>query len=241
VLLNWRNKTNVSGLYYAFIRIKIDNTARYYRIEVPKKIQLEEWSGKDDQWVKSSHPFSFEINNKIREKKNIIHELIKQSYNFNKKLSFETIFSHLKKKGDVHFFYDFMQGYINKPPENLEENTLKKYRITLTHLKKFRKQVYFSDIDRFLFNPARPFMLSIGRADKRKNFETIFQSYGQDKELQAMANLAIFTGVRQDTSKMPVDEKDILTNLLLLLDKYDLYGKMSIPKKNDPKLDVPEI
>ena len=98
-----------------------------------------------------------------------------------------------------------------------------------------------SDIERFLFNPAKPLILSIGRADKRKNFERIIQSYGQDKELQAMANLAIFAGVRKDITEMPADEQDILTNLLLLLDKYDLYGKMAIPKKNDPKLEVPEI
>lgn len=98
-----------------------------------------------------------------------------------------------------------------------------------------------SDIERFLFNPAKPLILSIGRADKRKNFETIIQSYGQDKELQAMANLAIFAGVRKDISQMPAEEQDILKNLLLLLDKYDLYGKMAIPKKNDPKLEVPEI
>lgn len=98
-----------------------------------------------------------------------------------------------------------------------------------------------SDIDRFLFNPAKPLILSIGRADKRKNFENIIQSYGQDNELQAMANLAIFAGVRKDITQMPPDEKDILTNLLLLMDKYDLYGKMAIPKKNDPTLDVPEI
>ncbi|HET7000686.1 MAG TPA: HAD family hydrolase, partial [Puia sp.] len=98
-----------------------------------------------------------------------------------------------------------------------------------------------SDIERFLFNAAKPLILSIGRADKRKNFEAIIQSYGQDKELQAMANLAIFAGVRKDISQMPEDEQDILKNLLLLLDKYDLYGKMAIPKKNDPKLEVPEI
>jgi sucrose-phosphate synthase len=98
-----------------------------------------------------------------------------------------------------------------------------------------------SDIERFLFNPSKPLILSIGRADKRKNFETIIQCYGQDKELQAMANLAIFAGVRKDISRMPAEEQDILTNLLLLLDKYDLYGKMAIPKKNDPRLDVPEI
>lgn len=98
-----------------------------------------------------------------------------------------------------------------------------------------------SDIERFLFNPGKPLILSIGRADKRKNFETIIQSFGQDKELQAMANLAIFAGVRKDITKMAADEQDILTNLLLLLDKYDLYGKMAIPKKNDPKLEIPEI
>ncbi len=98
-----------------------------------------------------------------------------------------------------------------------------------------------ADIDRFLFNPAKPLILSIGRADKRKNFETIIQSYGQDRELQSMANLAIFAGVRKDITKMPEEEQSILTNLLLLMDKFDLYGKMAIPKKNDPLLDVPEI
>ncbi len=98
-----------------------------------------------------------------------------------------------------------------------------------------------ADIDRFLFNPAKPLILSIGRADKRKNFETIIQSYGQDKELQAMANLAIFAGVRKDITQMPEEEQEILTNLLLSMDKYDLYGKMAIPKKNDPAMDVPEI
>jgi sucrose-phosphate synthase len=98
-----------------------------------------------------------------------------------------------------------------------------------------------AEIERFLFNPDKPLILSIGRADKRKNFETIINSYGQDKELQAMANLAIFAGVRKDITKMPVDEQEILTGLLLMLDKYDLYGKMALPKKNDPKLEVPEI
>ena len=97
------------------------------------------------------------------------------------------------------------------------------------------------EIERFLFNPAKPLIVSIGRADKRKNFETIIQAYGEDKELQTMANLAIFAGVRKDISKMAEEEQEILTNLLLLMDKYDLYGKMAIPKKNDPQQEVPEI
>jgi len=98
-----------------------------------------------------------------------------------------------------------------------------------------------TEIERFLFAPEKPLILSIGRADKRKNFEMIIDCYGQDKELQAMANLAIFAGVRKDITEMPEDEQEILTRLLLMLDKYDLYGKMAIPKKNDPTLEVPEI
>lgn len=98
-----------------------------------------------------------------------------------------------------------------------------------------------SEIERFLFAPSKPLILSIGRADKRKNFETIIDCYGQDKELQSMANLAIFAGVRKDITQMPQDEQEILTGLLLLMDKYDLYGKLALPKKNDPSLEVPEI
>ncbi|MCD8539026.1 MAG: hypothetical protein LRY55_04120 [Leadbetterella sp.] len=88
-----------------------------------------------------------------------------------------------------------------------------------------------SEIERFLFAPEKPLILSIGRADKRKNFETIITSYGQDKELQTMANLAIFAGVRKDISLMPPDEQETLTNLLLLMDKYDLYGQNGISRK----------
>lgn len=98
-----------------------------------------------------------------------------------------------------------------------------------------------AEIERFLFDANKPLILSIGRPDKRKNFERIIEAYGTDKELQTMANLAIFAGVRKDITDMLEEEQAILTNLLLLMDKYDLYGKLAIPKKNDPKLEIPEI
>lgn len=97
------------------------------------------------------------------------------------------------------------------------------------------------EIDRFLFDTNKPLILSLGRPDARKNFTTIIQAFGQDEELQTMANLAIFAGVRKDIEKMPDDEQEVLKNLLMLMDKYDLYGKLAIPKKNDPKLEIPEI
>lgn len=147
IVFNWRNEKNKSGLYSVHLRIKIGDHSRYYKIDTPQKIRVEEWSGKENCWIKSSHPFAFEINNKIAEKRNIVHDVIKRCYNFNKAISFETIFQHLKRKGDRHSFFDYMDQYINHPPEKLELNTLKKYRTCLTHLKSFKKQVNFSDIE----------------------------------------------------------------------------------------------
>jgi len=158
VLLNWRGETNQSGLYSVYLRITIDRVSRYYKIQLPQKVSYQQWSGVEDSWVKSSHPFSFEINSKIREKKTIVLELIKRSYNYNKNLDFATIFSHLKKKGDRHSFYEYMKGYIQNPPERLEENTIKKYNTTLSHLQAFKKQLHFSDIDNSLIKDFHKYM-----------------------------------------------------------------------------------
>jgi integrase len=158
IVLNWRNETNLSGLYCIHMRIHLNGSTKYYKIDIPQKVRPEEWSGKEDCWVKSNHPFAFEINNKIIDKKNIINGLIKSCYNLNKNLSFEAIFSHLKRKGDVHSFYQFMHEYILNPPEKLEENTMKKYRTTLSHLKRFRKQLFFSDIDSLLIKDFHKYM-----------------------------------------------------------------------------------
>jgi sucrose-phosphate synthase len=153
------------------------------------------------------------------------HEINAQysNYDNNNKARFEVIPPGVNE----NLFYPFYRLDMPSYKMSIEqEHTL--YRVN-------------AEIERFLFAPEKPLILSIGRADKRKNFEILIDSYGQDKELQAMANLAIFAGVRKDISLMPEDEQEILTKLLLMLDKYDLYGKMAIPKKNDPTLEVPEI
>ena len=148
VVLNWRNQDNVTERYSIHLRITIHRIARYYKIDAPKKVTKEEWSGKDDAWVKPLHPFAFEINNKITEKKMIVHELIKRYYNLNKPLTFEIISRQLKRKGDTNSFLDYMKLYIADPPEKLQDNTIKKYQTCLIHLTKFRPAIYFNDIDK---------------------------------------------------------------------------------------------
>jgi sucrose-phosphate synthase len=96
-------------------------------------------------------------------------------------------------------------------------------------------------IDKFLTNPDRPLILTICRPDKKKNIDGLIHAFGTDPELQAIANLAIFAGIRSDISTMPSGEKEVLTEILLLMDKYNLYGKLAIPKKHESETDVPEI
>ena len=97
------------------------------------------------------------------------------------------------------------------------------------------------ELNRFFMHPDRPLILALCRPDKRKNISGLIEAYGLDLELQAMANLAVFAGLRKDIEQMEENERDVLTNMLLLMDKFDLYGKMAIPKKHDFEHEVPEL
>lgn len=98
-----------------------------------------------------------------------------------------------------------------------------------------------NNLETFFSNPERPIILTICRPDTKKNIAGLIHAYGTDKHLQAVANLAIFAGIRKDIHEMPTGEKEVLTEILLLMDKYDLYGRLAIPKRHDTKNEVPEI
>jgi sucrose-phosphate synthase len=97
------------------------------------------------------------------------------------------------------------------------------------------------ELNRFFIQPDKPLILALSRPDERKNISGLVKAYGEDQELQTMANLAVFAGIRKDIETMEENERDVLTRMLLLMDKYDLYGKMAIPKKHDFEYEVPEL
>ncbi len=94
---------------------------------------------------------------------------------------------------------------------------------------------------KFFMNMHKPIIFTLCRPEKRKNISGLIEAYGEDKELQSKANLAIFAGIRKDIQEMPELEKEVLTEMLILMDKYDLYGKMAIPKRHDVEYEVPEL
>lgn len=97
------------------------------------------------------------------------------------------------------------------------------------------------ELARFHMLRAKPLVLALSRPDRRKNIPALVHAYGSDRALRQAANLAIFAGLRKDISAMPDNEREVLSEMLLLMDRYDLYGSMAIPKRHDSEQDVPEL
>jgi len=92
------------------------------------------------------------------------------------------------------------------------------------------KTTIADSINHFLHDPDKPSILALSRPDPRKNILTLIEAYGQSKELQKLANLVIIAGNRDDIRDMDSGAQEVLTDVLIAIDHYDLYGKVSYPK-----------
>ncbi|MEH3147696.1 MAG: HAD-IIB family hydrolase [Methylobacterium frigidaeris] len=95
-------------------------------------------------------------------------------------------------------------------------------------------------IDRFLHDPRRPPLLALARPVARKNLAALVRAYGESPALQARANLVIVAGTREDIDALDGDMAATMRDLLVLIDRYDLYGRVAYPKTHRPE-DVPAI
>ncbi|MCI5222645.1 MAG: glycosyltransferase [Candidatus Electrothrix sp. AR4] len=82
----------------------------------------------------------------------------------------------------------------------------------------------------FLRKENKPIILALSRPDERKNIKTLLQAYGKSPRLRKMANLVIVAGNRDDIQEMDEGSQQVIQELLLLVDLYDLYGKVALPK-----------
>lgn len=145
-LYNFRNYKSENECYPIHLEIKIDGKRRYHKIKVPQKVSPNQWCGNEDAWVKKNHPFFFEINNKIREQRNVVLQLIKRSYNFSQSLTFSVVFRELKKSSNTNVFNEFFERYNQHPTDDIDPPTLKKYNACLGHLNCFNKSIRFYEL-----------------------------------------------------------------------------------------------
>jgi len=95
-------------------------------------------------------------------------------------------------------------------------------------------------LPRFLRRTDRPMILALSRPDERKNIRTLLKAFGESNRLRDMANLVIVAGIRDDISDLDEGSRKVLTDLLLLTDLYNLYGRIALPKSHRSE-QVPEI
>ena len=95
-------------------------------------------------------------------------------------------------------------------------------------------------VARFLENPRKPMILCICRPELRKNIKGLVAAYGNNPALQKRANLVLIAGSRDNIRDLHKSQAAVLTELLLDIDTYDLWGKVAIPK-NHAQEDVPEF
>ena len=83
-------------------------------------------------------------------------------------------------------------------------------------------------------------ILALSRPDERKNILTLIETFGESPELQNKANLLVVAGTRDDIQDLEKGAQTVFIHILLLIDSYDLYGKVAIPKSHDSE-QVPDI
>ena len=86
------------------------------------------------------------------------------------------------------------------------------------------------EVARFLSDPGKPMILALSRPDERKNIATLVRAYGESPQLQELANLVVVAGNRDDIRDLDGGAQTVLGDLLLDIDRYDLYGKVAYPK-----------
>ncbi len=102
---------------------------------------------------------------------------------------------------------------------------------------RFRPPI-FQEIARFLAEPDKPMILALSRPDPRKNIATLVRAYAENPQLRELANLIIIAGNRDELATMEKGPRRVLTELMVMIDRYDLYGHVAYPKHHEPE-DVP--
>lgn len=88
----------------------------------------------------------------------------------------------------------------------------------------------FKQLTKHLVQPKKPIILALSRPDKRKNIIALVETYGSSLELQEKANLVIIAGNRDDIDDLDYGAKEVFHELLVAIDRYDLYSKVTLPK-----------
>lgn len=148
-LINKDNRKNKSGKYSIFIRITVDRKSRYFRLD--EKVEAKFWIGKENHWIKTDHPFSFELNAAIKGKIDILYKYYYRQRSFGNGVSMESLASFFNKRADPNVFNEYVVEYMRSGIRGKALGTIKKYRTFVRYLNEFNSRIAFSELGEPLF------------------------------------------------------------------------------------------
>ena len=167
--------------------------------------------------------------------KGLSREEIEQTYNMERRIDAEeevlanadlvitSTHNEIEEQYGLYNYYDPARMAVIPPGTDLKQ----------FHPPQEGEHIAFADqLSRFLDDPDKPLILALSRPDERKNILTLIEAYGESPALQQTANLLIVAGNRDDIRDMDSGAQAVMTNILLLIDSYDLYGKVAVPKSH---------
>ncbi|GAB6143626.1 HAD family hydrolase [Desulfocicer niacini] len=92
---------------------------------------------------------------------------------------------------------------------------------------------FFNELTKHLKAPEKPIILALSRPDKRKNITALIEAFGICPRLKERANLIIIAGNRDNIDDLEDGAQEVFQNLLVAIDRYDLYGKVTLPKHHE--------
>ncbi len=164
------------------------------------------------------------------------HEQIEESYNIRRRIEAEeevlanaelvitSTHNEIERQYSLYNYYDPGRMTVIPPGTDLEK---------FTPFDDSEQIAFAEEVDRFLADPEKPLILSLSRPDERKNILTLIEAFGESERLQEAANLLIVAGNRDDIRELDGRPQAVFTNIFMLVDAYDLYGKVALPKQHD--------
>jgi sucrose-phosphate synthase len=167
--------------------------------------------------------------------KGLSRDEIEQTYNMGRRIDAEeevlanaalvitSTHNEIEKQYGLYNYYDPARMAVIPPGTDLQQ----------FHPPVAGEKIPFArQLGRFLKAPKKPLLLTLSRPDERKNLLTLIEVFGASAALQKAANLLIIAGNRDDIRDLEPGAQAVLTNILLLIDSYDLYGKVALPKQH---------
>ena len=99
---------------------------------------------------------------------------------------------------------------------------------------------FWEAANRFLRQPGKPVILAMCRPDAKKNVTSLVKAFGSTPGLKDIANLVLVLGTRDNVEELSVGAQAVVNDVLHLIDRYDVYGSVAMPKHHT-QADVPDI